>query len=254
MKPSNYVVMPVFNCLALTQIAVESVFAQDISGGVQLLVIDGGSTDGTAEWLRAQADVQVFALGKHEGVSRAWNIALGHVFAPWPEGMNRPYALVVNNDVRLRPDAYQRLVDDGGLFVTCVGTSSGAQFPGGEPSGERRPHPDFSTFLIRRECWQRVGEFDETMRIYASDGDYHLRMTRAGIVAYCLDLPFYHYASGTLKTVDEADGVRILDQAQKDRETFARKWGCEMGSGDYYRLFEPAPAMADAPTAAETAG
>src|SRR5262249_25039246 len=165
---------------------------------------------------------------------KLWNIALSHLF----DVRSAEAVLVVNNDVKLRPDAYKRLLSDGGLFVTCVGTSSGADFPGGEPSGEKRPHPDFSCFLIRSECWRRVGAFDETMRIYTSDLDYHIRMHQAGIHAECLDLPFHHYSSGTLKQAAEADRDRILKIAEEDRKAFERKWGVSAGSPEYYKLFE----------------
>ncbi len=228
----HLIVMPVYNCKTLTQIAVETCLAQDI-GPVRVLCGLDRADDGVAEWLRTQHPrVQsVTMLGR--GVSAIWNGLLEYAF----ETLNAPCVLVVNNDIRLRPDTYRRLANDGGAFVTCVGTSSGAKFPGGEPSGETRPHPDFSCFLIRRECWQQVGRFDEQMRIYTSDGDYHLRMHQAGVPAYCLDLPFYHYASGTLKQTDPDGRVRILARATLDREAFEAKWGCKMGTTEYYAKF-----------------
>lgn len=233
MKRENWIVMPIYNCVHLTRDAIRSCLEQDIGSVRVLCVIDKG-TDGVAAYLRTlHPQVQVIEMPGC-GVSKAWDVALAHVF----DRGEAAAALVVNSDVRLRPDAYKRLLDDGGLFVTCVGTSSGAKFPGGEPSGQRRPHPDFSCFLMRRECWERVGQFDEEMRIYCSDGSYHLRMHNAGITAYCLDLPFFHYASGTLKNAEPDDRERILKIAQADREAFRAKWQVEMGSGDYYKLFE----------------
>jgi GT2 family glycosyltransferase len=231
-KP-NYIVMPIYNCLALTRDAIASCLAQDIPGGVRVLCVIDRGTDGVAHWLRAQGPMVQVVEAPGCGVSKAWNLALGHVF----DALRLPTALVVNSDVRLRPDTYRRLRDDSGVFVTCVGTSSGATFPGGEPSGKTRPHPDFSCYLIRRECWERVGQFDPGMRIYCSDGDFHLRMHQAGIEAYCLDLPFWHYASGTLKEADPEDRGRILAQATADRLAFFNKWGCDMGSPNYYKKF-----------------
>lgn len=226
--------MPVYNCCALTRDAVASCLAQDIPGGVRVLAVIDRGTDGVAQWLRTQHPRVQTVEAPGCGVSKAWNLALGHVF----DGLGLPYALVVNSDVRLRPDTYRRLVDDGGQFVTCVGTSSGAKFPGGEPSGRRRPHPDFSCFLMRIETWRMVGNFDTKMRIYTGDGDMHLRMYKAGITAYCIDLPFYHYASGTLKQTDPDDRERILKIAGEDRAAFHRKHGFEMGSSEYYAQFK----------------
>lgn len=235
MKKINFIVMPIFQCRELTREAIESCLAQDI-GNVRILCVLDKATDGVREYLQSMHPlVQTIAMPGC-GVSKAWNKALKYVLS-FSDG-----ALVVNSDVKLRPDAYRLLKADGGDFVTCVGTSSGAKFPGGEPSGRKRPHPDFSCFYISRHCWETVGTFDDGMRIYCSDGDYHLRMHQAGIEAYCLDLPFFHYASGTLKTVEEDDRERILKQAQLDREHFESKWGFPMGSPDYYKLFIPVPA------------
>jgi glycosyltransferase involved in cell wall biosynthesis len=231
---TNWIVMPCHDALSLTRDAIDTALAQDITGGVTVLAIDDASRDNTNAYLRSlYPRVRLISYGRPVGVSRAWNVALSYIF----DREHAPHALVVNSDVRLRPDTYRLLVEDGGEFVTAVGTSSGVDFPGGEPSGTRRPHPDFSCFLIRRECWRSVGRFDETMRIYCGDGDMHLRMERAGIHAYCIDLPFHHVASGTLKNVDEEEKERILKIAGLDRLAFEKKWNVEMGSDDYYRLF-----------------
>ena len=46
----NAVLMCVYQNLALTQAAVQSVLAQDVPGGVELCFVDNGSNDGTFEW------------------------------------------------------------------------------------------------------------------------------------------------------------------------------------------------------------
>jgi GT2 family glycosyltransferase len=226
--------MPIYNQLALTRDAIASCLAQDIPGGVRVLCVIDRGDDGVAQWLRSQGKAVQVVEAPGCGVSKAWNLALGHVF----DALGGEHALVANSDVKLRPDTYRRLVDDGGKFVTCVGTSSGAKFPGGDPDPKRvRPHPDFSCFLLRRDCWREVGTFDDRMRIYCSDGDYHLRMHHQGICAYCLDLPFWHYASGSLKQTDPDDRERILKIAGQDREVFHNKWRFEMGGTEYYAAF-----------------
>ncbi len=128
------------------------------------------------------------------------------------------------------------LYEDGGPFVTAVSVDTPGAIEG-EWRKAPRPHPDFSCFLIRREVWQKVGGFDESMALYASDADYHLRMHQAGIVAYTIGIPFYHYASGTLKSSTEWDRREIQAQADRDRARFAEKWGCAVGSPAYYKMF-----------------
>lgn len=236
--PLNWIVMPIYNQLALTRDAIASCLAQDIPGGVRVLAVIDRGDDGVSQWLRSQHPAVQVVAAPGCGVSKAWNLALDYIF----NVIGGEHALVINSDVRLRPDTYRLLLGDGAGFVTCVGTSSGAKFPGGTPSGRVRPHPDFSCFLIRRELRDSIGPFDAAMRIYCSDGDYHLRMHKAGVSAYCIDLPFWHYASGSLKQTDPDDRERILKIAQQDREVFRAKWGFEMGGTEYYEAFkQPAP-------------
>ncbi len=163
-------------------------------------------------------------------MSASWNYAINQAFR------THDHCLVVNNDVQLRGDTYRALLEDGGSFVTAVSVDN-PEGIGGEWRKAPRPHPDFSCYLIRREVWDRIGGFDESMKLYASDADYHLRMHQAGIVAYTIGIPFFHYASGTLKSAPDWEKREIQAQADRDRARFAEKWGCQVGSPEYYRMF-----------------
>lgn len=213
--------------MQLTKAAVESVIEQDVP--TQLHAVDNHSTDGTTEWLESFCP-NTTTFRPALGVSAGWNYALEGIFR------NCEHALVINNDVVLRPDTYRSLLEDGGGFVTAVSVDNleGIQ---GKWRKAPRPHPDFSCFLIRKAVWQKVGAFDESMWLYASDADYHLRMHQAGIEAYTIGIPFYHYASGTLKTAYPGEKAAIQLQADKDRNRFEQKWGCRVGTPEYYKLF-----------------
>ena len=121
----------------------------------------------------------------------------------------------------------------------------GAVFPAMEQTehadvSSKSPHPSFSCFLIREQVWRRVGRFDERFWAWASDGDYHLRMDRLGIDAYALDIPFYHQVSGTLKQTlleDRDFHNELCARSDLDRKEFERKWGCAIGSKQYYDMF-----------------
>jgi GT2 family glycosyltransferase len=223
----NPCVMLVHNALSLTKEAVRSVLEQDVP--VMLHVVNNHSTDGTEEWL-LENDVEHTTFKPALGVSAGWNFALVNAFR------KTGHCLVINNDVSLRPDTYRSLLEDGGDFVTAVSVDNveGIQ---GDWRKAPRPHPDFSCFLIRKKVWEAVGLFDESMMLYASDADYHLRMHKAGITAYTIGIPFFHYASGTLKYASPGEKASISHQADKDRHTFEQKWGCKVGSDSYYKLF-----------------
>lgn len=254
----NPIICPVRNNLHLTRKAVATFQAQDIEGGVEILVVNNASSDGTNEWLQTQKEVGHVYYAPPVSVAESWNRMLQVVFKWGAE-----YALVVNNDVELRPDTYRLLVDDGGGFVTAVGTRDAEKikslphdqlnqvtdeflrregawglplsYPLPDPAA-KRPHPDFSCFLIRREVYERVGPFDEGFKIaFCEDCDYDLRLYKSGIRAYCLDLPFLHHGSATIKNADPAEVRKIQVQAQRNREYFKSKWGFEVGSPEYYQ-------------------
>lgn len=245
----NWIVCPVRNGLQYTQAALPTFLAQDI-GDVAVLFIDNHSTDGTTHWLRSMdGHRHVFVRRKNPplSVAASWNYGLGLVFEARQNPKPRhEYALVVNNDVLLRPDTYRRLVEDGGQFVTGVGVNDGTgtfcwdQSDAAEQKAfTKSPHPSFSCFLIRYECFRRVGPFDERFHgAYCEDCDYHVRMHRAGIEAYAIDLPFYHAGSGTLRSVSEEVAKKIREQADANRALFREMYGCVPGTIEYAKLFE----------------
>lgn len=253
---TNWIVVLTRNNLELTQGAVRSFRAQDIGGGVSIMVIDNGSTDATAAWLNTQKDLYVVYHRPARSVAESWNTALRWLFErKWISpskaiGPEADYALVVNNDVVLRPDTYRWLVEDGGGFVTAVGTRERAKIENHLPPDpeKKRPHPDFSCYLIRRSTWNTVGPFDENFKIaYVEDQDYHLRMHRAGVHAEALELPFLHLGAQTVKAVPTEDRKRILEQAAKNREYFKQKYGFDSGGEEYYQQFgTPPPPEPDA--------
>jgi len=109
-----------------------------------------------------------------------------------------------------------------------------------EPAAEQPlcPHPDFSAFLIRREAWERIGMFDERMKLYASDCDYHIRGHRLGVPMMKANIPYFHASSSTLKNSSPEDRVQIEQQANADRVVFHSIYGCLPGTPEYNKLFE----------------
>ena len=229
----NVAIVPIRVNLQMTRNCVKSLQDQDIPGGVTTYLIDNGTDDGCGPWIRAQDGICV-AYTKPKGLSTVWNRALSHCF----DQLHLPHVLVVNNDTVLRPDTYRLLVEDDGAFVTAVGVDHPDIFDEAVLVDPPRPHPDFSCFLIRHEVWDVIGPFDEAMVSWCSDCDYHIRMHQAGVDAYCISIPFYHIASGTLKHVDPETHEQLCRQSDHDRATFKQKWGCLPGSPEYGEMFK----------------
>ncbi len=102
-----HVLMPVFNRLAMTQSMLECLRAQQADEPLALIVIDDGSSDGTGDFLRAQADVTVL-----QGDGSLWwgggiDLGLRHVLTT---ASSDDWVLFVNNDTRIDRGFVQALL------------------------------------------------------------------------------------------------------------------------------------------------
>jgi hypothetical protein len=246
--PRPWVVMPVVAHPAYTEAAIADVLAQTVS--CRLLVVNQGVETAFRQRLERIAeqwdhDVLVWT---HEpplpSLAATWNTALDCAWAAGAE-----VALVVNNDVRLPPNFVERLLAAQAAYdayvVTGVGVGPGQFEPGqlllpGEDGG--RGGPDFSAFLMTKRA-HTYWRFDEAfVPAYCEDLDLHRRMLldQAGDRIFGVNLPFLHYGSTTLKTVDEKTRARIeRDTQQYARAYYARKWGGSENQERYTRAFHP---------------
>lgn len=78
LKKSISVIVPVFNRKELVGMAIESLLRQTVRDEMEVVVIDDGSTDGTAEVLKKYASdtVRIFANGCNEGIVASRNRGL----------------------------------------------------------------------------------------------------------------------------------------------------------------------------------
>jgi GT2 family glycosyltransferase len=168
----------------------------------RLLIVDGASTDGTADWLRAAyPDVRVRVLGANAGPNPGRNIGIRET--------PQPYVFLMDADVRVHPDAIQRLrtamagdrtVGIGSPIVVHAGDPATIQYAGGSlhficeainpwmnrPLAERGAAPadvgvaSGNGLLIDRAAAIAVGLFDERYFMGKDDGDFTHRMRIAG--------------------------------------------------------------------------
>jgi GT2 family glycosyltransferase len=225
----NPVLILTHNCLELTKKCVESVRAQDVP--TLIAIIDNGSTDGTREWV-SDENIQTVLFTENLGVSVGWNVGLNLAFT------SHEHVLCLNNDTQLPPYFYRKLISCGVPFVTGMDVGM-SHLPETPPEfSPLVPHPDFSCFLIRRDCWDKVGPFDERMVIYASDCAYHVESHRKGIPLWKANVPYNHERSSTLNRASNKERAIIQAQANKDREVFKSIYGCIPGEPAYGELFK----------------
>lgn len=229
----NPVLLLTRNNLALTQRCVASVRKQDVP--TRVYVRDNGSTDGTQEWLSSQLGFDLGWSGSavNEGVSKGWNDGLDYLFGH----LDYDHVLVVGNDTILAPWTLSALLSCNLPFVTGFDI-------GMEPLPEKpdifpiTPHPDFSCFLIRRDCWEKVGRFNEAMKHYASDCQFHVRAHRLGVPLMKASVPYNHERSSTMRLASQEERNEIAMQANADREVFRSIYGVIPGQAGYDQLFK----------------
>lgn len=158
--------------------ALESVWTQQ-NASAELVVIDGGSTDGSREWLDSQRPrIAVLVSETDGGIYDAMNKGVAAAKGEW--------VLFLGADDRLaQPDilatATRELAhtaagivvgearfDDGRIYA-CAGT----------PAAVRRNFIHHQAAFYRRTLFALRGGFDTRLRIQA-DYDHNLRLLRAG--------------------------------------------------------------------------
>jgi hypothetical protein len=148
------------------------------------------------------------------------------------------HCLVINNDVILPPWFYEELLSYDAPFVTGISVDNMDAIKEPNPRVPLVGHPDFSAFLIHSDAWWKIGLFDENMKFYAQDCDYHVRAHRLGVPLMCANVPFYHERSSTLRLAPEYERQQIEMQANRDRQVFREKYGCIPGEPAYEGLFQ----------------
>ena len=221
------VVIPSWNGRALLDVVLASLERQSLKP-VELIVVDNGSTDGTAEHLRREwPAVEVVALAANAGFAAGVNRGL--------ERARGEFVALVNNDVELHPDFLRELVAglrgdpgaasaaskmlrfDDRTVIDATGDTlrwSGIALQRGQ--GERdvgqydRPERVFSACagaaLYRRSAFETVGMFDEAFFAYLEDVDWGFRAQLAGLgCAYVPTAIAYHVGSATTRREGKPD-------------------------------------------------
>ena len=220
----------------------------------RILLIDNASSDETkreAERLQSAN----FAYQRNEepwSCAKSWNFGVKDA---WERGFD--YVVVLNNDVLLHPKAIDILVNRFESQVlgtpTALAMATMNDVRGECPiiadiftlsvsdkqAVEESEHPCFSGFMINKECWDRVGEFDENFKpAYFEDNDYHRRINIAGMKAIVVpSAMFYHFGNGTQREAIPGRWVTSGFQFEKNREYYKSKWGGLPGEETFQKPF-----------------
>jgi glycosyltransferase involved in cell wall biosynthesis len=178
-EPLVSIVVPAFQAEAYLEEALESAFAQDYQRR-EVILVDDGSTDRTAQ-IAAAHGVTVLrqanggpAAARNAGLARARGAFLAILDSDdiWP--MDRLSLQVAHLLEHPEDDMVMGLTE---VFVT-PGEPRPRHYPRIAETGPYPGHP--STALVRREVFELVGPFDESLRL-SEDLDWLARAGDAGV-------------------------------------------------------------------------
>ena len=246
------IVILTWNGLELTRRCIASLQPDALPAGVDVIVVDNGSVDGTLEYLRSVPNITVIENGRNLGYAKAVNIGI-RAAAPDAD------IVLLNNDVQLiEADWLERLAEtadrdaDVGLMGVKIirdddtlqhcgaylplDTLWGQQLAGGEVdigqyAGVRQVESVvFACVYIKRSTIEKVGLLSEDFFAYFEDTDYCLRAKQQGLkVAVCGDIRVRHSENSSTK-VNKVSHNDIFLASQK---TFKAKWGKHLAETRY---------------------
>jgi glycosyltransferase involved in cell wall biosynthesis len=207
-------VMPVLNRVSLIDAALDSVVAQNAGSALEMIIVDGGSHDGTQARVRDRGDLTIRLIdAPGSSVYRALNIgiqsATGDVIGN------------LNSDDVLAPGAFDSLAgafEDPAVFAvhgaSCLlaadGTSLKTQYPPGlDLERIMLGTPAINALFVRSAVFSQVGLFDERWRI-ASDREWLLRLLRAGVPVTKLDQVLYCFREHPGSLTMHRDWMKLL--------------------------------------------
>jgi GT2 family glycosyltransferase len=219
-EPALTVAILSYDGLELLQTVLPSLDAQRFRD-FRTVVVDNGSSDGSAEWLaQARPDVEVVALPSNVGVTAALNVCI--------DAAPTQLVALLNNDVELDPDclgelvaamrahpeagsAAAKLVDyhDRGVLDGAGDLFGWACVPARRGHGEAdrgqydEPRSIFgacgAVAVYRRAALDAVGRFDDSFFAFYEDTDWAFRAQLAGWdCRYVPSAVAYHMGSATL--------------------------------------------------------
>lgn len=176
------IVVPTFNRLQRIQRCIHKI-RRNVAHPHEVIVVDGGSTDGTRDWLRDQDGLHVILETRREGAVRAFNkgfrAAAGHYVMwlnddayPLPGGVEAAVAMIESpalpelgmvafyhnwHSVR---NVLDRIEHDGTSYELC----------------HVRGYPYANFGLLRRGLLEKVGLADERYYFFAFDPDLALKI------------------------------------------------------------------------------
>lgn len=169
--PDLSIVLGTYNRLAYLTDCLRSIRHAVGQLNYEIIVVDGGSTDGTLDYLKKVPDLFWIAHGELKGCVKAYNDGF--------TAATGKYVAYLNDDLTVRPGTLQAACDildtdkDAGIVAIQYSNNGGPMTCGYTKVGGGR-YPFASFGVLRKELGERAGWFDGYYHYF---GDCHLSLS-----------------------------------------------------------------------------
>jgi GT2 family glycosyltransferase len=222
------IVIPVFNQLHFTKICLKSL-RETVPSTAQIVVIDNGSTDGTAEYLAAYSNITVITNTKNLGCAVAWNQGV--------KAARKAWIIIMNNDIVTSPNWLEGLFDfvrEENMDIVSPAFREGEyNYDIVEYSKDyiQRMHSvarmgiaQGICFMVRWRVFEQIGFFDENFRIgQFEDADFFRRARLAGFGLGTTGRSFIHHFGSITQNSLRKKGPKSTYE-QENRAYYRKKY------------------------------
>ena len=200
-QPLISVIMPVLNGERFIAEAIASIHAQNYPN-LEILVIDDGSTDNSAE-IAEQMGAIVFKQAKNTGIAAARNRGLAAARGQLIAFLDAD-DLWVQNKLELQLKVLQKHPD---ILAVTGFVEQFFMLSSRQPIIIKTFLPVVSAVLVRREVFDQIGIFDETMT-QSEDLDWFLRLREQSLGFVMLAQILLRYRSHDTNITSDKQAVR----------------------------------------------
>ena len=230
--PLISVVIAVYNGSATLQQCLDSVMQQSCAH-IEMIVIDGGSTDGTVDLIRANAQKMTYWISEPDsGIYNAWNKALRYARGEWVCFLGADDYLWSNDVLARIATVLKALPSETQIAygqVMLLGLDDAPLYLVGEPydrKSEQRvdvmglpPHPGL---MHRRAMFEERGGFDESFRI-AGDTELLLRELQRSPACFVPDLTIAGMRQGGISS-KPTNVLKSLQELRRIQRKYGIRW------------------------------
>jgi len=186
---------------------------------------------------------------RNRSVSQSWNEGAKRAIS---DGCD--YIAFLNDDIIMSDN----LIDELHIFlrdaesysgcglVSAVRASRGALNKHGGAEVAKEGSPDFACFMMTKECFGVVGDFDENIKpAYFEDNDYHYRCILLGVSVYSLEYAKFFTEGSVTQNWDSNNPVVSANLFVLNRLYYNEKWGGNPGEEMFLNPYNDASLSPD---------